>query len=243
MGKKYIYVSIFAIAMAFMETSVVIYLRELMYPEGFGFPLAPIQPELAVTELIREAATIIMLVMIGVLAGKKLADGFAWFLYSFAIWDIFYYVFLKVMLNWPESLLTWDILFLIPVTWTGPVITPILVSFMMILLAGIIIHFTEKGIKTRINPLEWIGLIMGSLVLITGFVWDYSKFILREFSLKEIFTLPDKKPLYDFSIQYIPYKFPWLLFLGGMLIIMASILNMYFRWRKGILTSGPRASV
>lgn len=231
MGKKYIYVTVLAISMAFLETSVVIYLRELMYPEGFAFPLAPIDPGIALTEILREAATLLMLVMIGVLAGKRFADGFAWFLYSFAIWDIFYYIFLKVLINWPESFLTWDILFLIPATWTGPVITPVLVSLVMIMLASMIIYFTEKGIKIRINSLEWTGLILGSIVLIAGFIWDYSKFILQEFSIREIFSLSDKKLFYDFSIQYIPYKFPWILFFTGILIILLAILSMFRRWK------------
>ncbi len=232
MGMKYVYVTVFAIAMAFLETSVVIYLRELMYPEGFSFPLAPIDPGIALTEILREAATLIMLVMIGVLAGKRFIDGFAWFLYSFAIWDIFYYIFLKVMIDWPESFLTWDILFLIPATWTGPVLTPILVSLVMILLASIIIYFTEKGIMIRITAMEWTGLILGSIVLITGFIWDYSKFILQEFTPREILSLPDKKPFYDFSIEYIPYRFPWIIFFTGMLIILLSVMSMFTRWKK-----------
>ncbi|MFW5819745.1 MAG: hypothetical protein ACOCWA_00535 [Bacteroidota bacterium] len=232
MGKKYFYVSVFAIAMAFLETSVVIYLRELMYPEGFIFPLVPIDPDIALTEILREAATLVMLVMIGVLAGNRFADRFAWFLYSFALWDIFYYVFLKLMIDWPESLLTWDILFLIPATWTGPVLTPILVSLVMILLASMINYFTEKGIRVHLTLIEWTGLILGSIILITGFIWDYSKFILQEFTLREIFSLPDKKPFYDFSIQYIPQRFSWLIFFTGMLIILLSMLSMYTRWKK-----------
>jgi len=232
MRKKYINVTIFAIAMAFLETAVVIYLRELMYPEGFRFPLAPISPELALTELLREASTLIMLIMIGVLAGKKLADRFAWFLYSFAIWDIFYYVFLKVMINWPDSLMTWDILFLIPATWTGPVITPIIISLMMILLAYFILSFTNKGLSLKIKALEWTGLIVGSLLLILAFIWDYSAFILKEYKLVDILILPDKSGLFDYATGYIPEKFPWLLFFIGYGIILIFILLVYIRGGK-----------
>ncbi len=232
MKTKFFYVTIFAVAMAFFETAVVIYLRELMYPEGFQFPLAPISPGLALTELLREAATLVMLVMIGVLAGKKLADGFAWFLYSFAVWDIFYYVFLKIMINWPDSFMTWDILFLIPSTWTGPVITPLLVSLMMILFAVIILNYSQQGIPVKISAVDWTGLIVGSLVLILAFIWDYSKFILQEYRLFDIFTLPDKQALYDYAIKYIPEKFPWLLFFTGYFVILLFILKMAFRWKK-----------
>ncbi|MGC9344983.1 MAG: hypothetical protein ACP5E3_19925 [Bacteroidales bacterium] len=237
MKSKFIYVSIFAVAMAFFESSVVIYLRELMYPEGFDFPLAPISPDLALTEILREAATLIMLVMIGVLAAKTIAEGFAWFLYSFAIWDIFYYVFLKLLIGWPESFLTWDILFLIPVTWTGPVLTPVLVSLLMILLAIILIFYSTKNVQVKIKPLEWTGLIGGSLILILSFTWDYSTFILKEYSLSEIFTVPDKTSLYDYAIGYIPVKFPWSIYFTGIIIILAVILLMWKRYRKEQLSS------
>jgi hypothetical protein len=114
--------------MGYMESSVVVYLRAIMYPDGFGFPLAPFDSHLAVTEIFREVATIIMLLGAGIIAGKTFPERFAWFIYCFAIWDIFYYVFLKALLGWPESFMTWDILFLIPATWVGPVISPIIVS-------------------------------------------------------------------------------------------------------------------
>jgi hypothetical protein len=232
MKSKFIYVSIFAIAMAFLETSVVIYLRELMYPVGFDFPLAPISPELAITEILREAATLIMLVMIGVLAAKSFAEGFAWFLYSFAIWDIFYYVFLKLLINWPESIMTWDILFLIPATWTGPVLTPLLVSLMMIFLAVILIKYTHKKQKVVIKVREWLGLIAGSIILVLSFILDYSTFILQKYSVKEIFSLPDKSGLYEYAIGYVPAKFPWVLFISGYLFIFSMIILMWKRFHR-----------
>ena len=233
MKRKLLFISIFAISMAFLETSVVIYLRELMYPEGFKFPLAPIHPDLALTELIREAATLVMLIMIGVLASKRFAEGFAWFLYSFAVWDIFYYVFLKVMIGWPESFLTWDILFLIPATWTGPVLTPLLVSIMMIYFAIILLNFIDKGMTISIRPVEWSGLLGGSLVLIVAFTADYSTYILREFNFWEIFTMPDKDYLFDYAVKYIPEKFPWFIFSSGYAIVLTTIIYIWRRVKKG----------
>src|SRR5271167_2605871 len=101
--KKTGWLTLFSIAMGFMETAVVIYLRKVYYPRGFQFPLVPIEPSIALTEFLREAATIIMLLGIGILTGKTRAQKFAFFIYCFAVWDIFYYVFLKIFLNWPES--------------------------------------------------------------------------------------------------------------------------------------------
>ena len=146
-------ITAFAIAMGFLESAVVVYLREILYPEGFAFPLSPIPVSLALTELLREVATLIMLVGIGIIAAKRFSTGFAWFIYSFAIWDIFYYLFLKLLLDWPESLFTWDVLFLIPTTWTGPVLSPILVSLTMILLALVILVRADRGIDSRYSAI------------------------------------------------------------------------------------------
>src|ERR1044072_1504154 len=94
--KPLVWLTIFSIAMGYLETAVVVYLRKLYYPGGFNFPLVPVTLDIAKTEFWREAATLIMLVGIGVLAGKNKTQRFAYFLLSFAVWDIFYYVFLKM---------------------------------------------------------------------------------------------------------------------------------------------------
>src|SRR5674476_343996 len=130
-----LWVTLFSVAMGMLESSVVIYLRELYYPAGFQFPLKATSYIVAVTEIFRELATLIMLLGIGVLAGKNKHERFAWFIYSFAIWDIFYYLFLFLIINWPVSLLDWDVLFLLPVMWVGPVWSPVLLSLLMIILA------------------------------------------------------------------------------------------------------------
>ena len=107
--KTLLWLSIFGIAMGLLESAVVVYLRELYYPEGFAFPLKPMGPTLILTEILREAATLVMLMAIGVLAGRTRTERFGYFIFTFAVWDIFYYLFLKLLLNWPESLLTWDV--------------------------------------------------------------------------------------------------------------------------------------
>jgi len=234
---KIIWITLFSIGMAFLESSVVVYLRELLYPEGFEFPLKPMIGHISLTEIFREAATMLMLVGIAVLVGRSVSEKFAWFIYCFAVWDIFYYVFLKALLNWPESLMTWDILFLIPVIWTGPVITPVLVSFTMIMFAGFIIYFSNKISKVRIKPVEWVILIAGSLIMITAFCWDYSRFILRHFSFPELFSVSVEKDLYEVSLQYVPESFNWWLFTVAEVIILAGI-GLFFRRNNKILKKG-----
>lgn len=227
-------ITLFSIAMAFLETAVVIYLRELLYPAGFNFPLAPMPGKLVLTEVLREFSTIIMLIGAGALAGKTFSQKFAWFIYSFAIWDIFYYVFLKVIINWPQSFMTWDILFLIPTTWTGPVISPIIVSLTMLALALIILNFAAKGINSRIIQMEWILLIAGSGILIFAFTWDYSRFIMEHFRFKELWTLGDTETLYNIAMTYIPRKFNWPVFIFGEIILFAAIFSYYGRIKKSI---------
>ncbi|HEX7411836.1 MAG TPA: hypothetical protein VF298_06815, partial [Bacteroidales bacterium] len=109
---KTIWIILFALAMGYLESAVVVYIRALYYPEGFAFPLKEMAENLAITELFREAATLVMLLAIGFLATTERLHRFAWFLIVFGIWDIAYYFFLKLLIGWPESLLTYDILFL-----------------------------------------------------------------------------------------------------------------------------------
>jgi hypothetical protein len=234
-----IVVTIFSIAMAYLETAVVIYLRELLYPGGFKFPLAPMPGRLALTEILRELATIMMLIGAGALAGKTFSQRFAWFIYAFGIWDIFFYVFLKILTDWPESLMTWDLLFLIPTTWTGPVISPVIVSLTMISLAMVILNFSTGDFISRIDITEWILLISGSLVLITGFTWDYTGYILERFSFREIWMIPDKEMIYSTAYNYIPREFNWILFISGETIVVFTIFRYYRRCNKLFLNGFP----
>ncbi|MEI2825904.1 MAG: hypothetical protein V9F04_05470 [Dermatophilaceae bacterium] len=116
------WMTVYAIAMAFLESAVVIDLRALYYPVEFTFPMAPIDRRIAITELLREVATMVMLLAPGAMLTRRALERFAWFIYCFGVWDIFYYVFLKAILDWPVTLLDWDILFLVPVPWVGPVL-------------------------------------------------------------------------------------------------------------------------
>lgn len=227
--KKIIWLTLFSIAMGFMETAIVVYLRKIYYPNGFGFPLIPIDPDIALIEFFREAATIIMLLGIGILTGKTASQKFAFFIYCFAIWDIFYYVFLKLLIDWPESLSTWDILFLIPVPWVGPVIAPCIVSATMIVLALYIVFYQEKGINTKIKPREWGLLNLGSLTVIVSFMWDYFRYINQNNSEKHIWTLSSKKPLFNEITGYIPTDYNWWLFSLGEIIIIYGIITFVRR--------------
>ena len=218
-----IWLTLFSIAMGYLETSVVVYLRELYYPDGFDFPLTPIQPSIAITEFWREVATLVMLWGIGTLTGRNKTEKFAFFLYSFAVWDIFYYVFLKVLLGWPASLFTWDILFLIPVPWVGPVLAPCLVSFTMILLTVAVVYLHEKGYRTQITWKEWSLLLAGSFIIIFSFIWDYLQYVEKWGGVTKLWTISSQDSLFMEAPQYIPQQFDWWLFWIGEWVLLLAI--------------------
>ena len=110
---------------------------------------------LILVEMGREAATIVMLAAAGILAGASGLQRFCFFMIAFGIWDIFYYVWLWVILRWPESLMTWDLLFYLPLPWVGPVITPVLISATMIAAGSILICLAEKGYAIRWRRVDW----------------------------------------------------------------------------------------
>lgn len=230
--KTVLWLTLFSIAMGFLETAVVVYLRKLYYPNGFDFPLIPVSNDIAVTEFWREFATIIMLIGIGIIAGKNAIQRFVFFLFSFAIWDIFYYVFLKLLLNWPESLFTWDILFLIPVPWVGPVIAPCLISVSMIVLTFVVIYYQEKGKYVYINFIEWILLIFGSITTVISFMWDYIMYLVNNGSENIVWTLTSNNNMFEEVKNYVPESFNWWLFGLGQGMIILAIIIIYFKYRK-----------
>jgi hypothetical protein len=208
------WLSLFAIAMGFLESSVVIYLRELYYPHGFQFPLQIIPSKIAKVELCREIATIIMLVGAAYLAGTNKLTRFACFLIAFAIWDIFYYVFLYLFIDWPQNIFTWDILFLIPFPWTGPVIAPCLVAFGMAVF-GLCILFTDPH-KLKVSRNQWFLLIGGCVVIISSFLYDYFCIVNSQHQSPGI-PFSTAGLFYDLT-RYVPNKFNWYLFSAGMIL-------------------------
>jgi hypothetical protein len=223
MKSKILPLALFSTAMAFLESAVVVYLRIIYYPEGFDFPLAPIEGSVAITEILRELATMVMLITVSFIAGKNFRQRFAYFIFCFGVWDIFYYVFLYLLLVWPESLFTWDILFLIPVTWTGPVIAPVLVSLTMIGMALTVLYYDEKYRYFRINKVTWLLWIAGAFLIFLSMIYDYSVFVLQHYSFREIWNFTGEN-LFDISQSYIPEKFNWLLFWAGEVLIISGMV-------------------
>lgn len=217
MIKKIIYVTAFTISMGLLEAAIVIYLRALFYPEGFEFPLKSMPSYLITTELAREAATIVMLLVIAWLAGKCVHTRFAWFIYAFAIWDIFYYVFLKLVLNWPESWFTWDVLFLIPCLWIGPVLSPVLLCLFMITLWALILYFSHSA-YLKIDARDYGLLTLGAIVHIVNFCWDNALYYLNA---------PNREELSVLHLSYIPQTYNWYMFGIASFFIVLAMIRIY----------------
>jgi hypothetical protein len=165
---------VFGIAFGYIEAAVVVYLRAIFYPDGFNFPLSmtnsnPSWNRLLFTETGREVATIVLITTGAILFGKNLRQRIAYFLIIFAAWDIFYYIWLKLLLDWPASIMDWDILFLIPMPWAGPVLAPVIISVAMLLLAGIILYHDCNNKTIVLTLLDKSVLILATIVIIGSF--------------------------------------------------------------------------
>ena len=222
--RTYFLVLIYSIAMGFLEAVVVIYLRKISYPHGFQFPLAILPPKMYLIELSREFATLVMLVTLALLAGKNKLEQFAYFLFAFAIWDIVYYAGLKLLLNWPPSFMTWDILFLIPIPWISPVLAPVISSLSMILLAFGITQGQQKIHTFRIRLFEWELIITGAFVVFSAFIWNYASFLSG-------IGFPDitKAQLQAAQARFTPQNFHWSLFILGEALISIAIITIWKR--------------
>jgi len=183
---------IFGIAFGYVEAAVVVYLRAIYQPlrarlhpqarPGDLFPLiradelraaGPEHARRLVIELGREAATLVMLAGAAWATASSFRTFFASFLIAFGVWDIFYYVFLKLMIDWPESLWTWDLLFLLPVPWVGPVIAPVIVAATMIVTGATVRLREAAGRPVRLRGGDWAMVVAGGIVLVTAFCWDF----------------------------------------------------------------------
>jgi hypothetical protein len=203
----------FAIAMAYVESAIVVYLRRLYYGEqaGFPFPLVILDVPTLLLELGREACTIVMLATVGIAAGRTKVGKFAFFLFLFGVWDIFYYVWLKVFLDWPPSLLSWDVLFLIPVPWVGPVLAPVSVACTMIGMALIMLHLEARGSVLPAWKAVWLVQIAAALIIIASFTMD---------------VIPQLDPQGIRLARWIPTTYRWEMLLIG----LALSISTFARW-------------
>jgi hypothetical protein len=190
-------VIVFGIAMAFLESAVVVYLQRAVGIEP-GVPFSLHDPagvgDLAAIEAGREAATLVMLAAVGWLAGRSGLERLAWTAVAFGTWDILYYAWLWVFIGWPPSLGTWDLLFLIPVPWAGPVWTPVAVSLALIGFGLWAAARLRAGHLVRLGRSQLAAGLIGGVIVIVAFCWNAPLVI-------------------DGGV---PTEFPWPVFAAGM---------------------------
>jgi hypothetical protein len=163
--RRFSWVSVYAIAMAFLEAVVVAYIRELLRLSHRAD-----LDSYAMMEVWREAATIIMLVAVGWLAGRNKFDRLAYGMFAFALWDIWYYIWLKVLVDWPKTLLDWDTLFLIPFPWLSPVLSPVLIAILICVVAVLTVYQVNRQETPKITSLQVVVVLCGAMLALYVFM-------------------------------------------------------------------------
>lgn len=224
--KKFPAVTLYAVAMGYVEAALVIYLREMLFGNAMQlFPLRTLDPHLAIIEITREGMTIVMLAAVAFLAGRNRFDRIMYFIYAFAVWDIFYYVFLKMAVGWPSSIFTFDVLFLIPVMWVGPVVTPVLIALLLAAASAILVNIHSKLPGLRIKSVNITVFVAGCAVVLYSFT-------ARVF---HILYMSGPKGLES----YTPKTFNWLLFWIGYLTMCAAVFKILSESFHKMRSGGP----
>jgi hypothetical protein len=216
--RRLIVVVLYAAAMALVEAAVVTYLRTFL---GRVDPYQPSPlPEpawLMRTEIAREVATLIMLGTVGWLAGRTGRTRLGYFLVAFGVWDISYYAFLAPMSGWPRSLLDWDVLFLIPLPWWGPVLAPVCIAALMVVGGTLISQFGRGESVLWPGRVAWALSLVGALLALYVFMADALH--APEWSQEALGKL-------------LPVAFNWPLFAVALALISAPIVAMCWQLRN-----------
>jgi hypothetical protein len=215
---RYGVVFFYAVAMAWVEAAVVFYLRTMIDRiEPFQRHPLPVLGGMAAIEVVREAATLVMLLTVGILAGQNWRSRLGYTAIAFGVWDIFYYIFLKTMCGWPHTLMDWDILFLIPLPWWGPVLAPVLISLLMIFWGALACQFEPPGttVQSRIVAAAagGAGVALGLLVFMADAIAAAPRGVV---AIRNV----------------LPGSFRWPLFVGALLLMAVPVMQRVWHVRK-----------
>jgi hypothetical protein len=215
--KRFLGVSTYAIAMAYLEAVVVVYLRALLGLTDITAVDVSLGPY-GLVEIGREAATVVMLAAVGWMAGRHGKERWAYGLFAFGLWDIFYYMWLKLLIDWPASLLGWDLLFLIPLPWWGPVLAPALIAVLICVAAVLAVARMARGQRLGITPFRLASVVGGALLALYVFMSDAIQAVLAG-------------PVDWDALR--PTPFQWPLFLVALVLMAAPTLlaTCPVRWR------------
>ena len=168
---QYAVLVVVGIAIGWFEAAVVIDLRALFYPAGFQFPVETMPARLLAVEIVREACSLVMLAGIGYLASPRRAGRIGAFILLFGVWDLVYYAVLKLVLDWPESLATWDLLFLIPLPWLGPVWAPVLVAAAFVVIGTRLVRTSAR--VRRYTTTDVALIVIGAVAVVVSFIAEW----------------------------------------------------------------------
>jgi hypothetical protein len=196
----------YAVAMAYLEAAVVVYLTAALGGQvGVLFPLQPADAfgSLGWVEVGREAATLVMIAAVGILAGRTWLERLAWAAVVFGTWDIGYYVFLWVFAGWPASLAATDLLFLIPVPWVGPVWSPVVVSLALVGFGLAAARALDAGRRIQVRGWHLAACVAGGVIVVLSYTLGAG----------------------DVLAGGLPGPYPWPVFLLGMAIAMVAAIH------------------
>jgi hypothetical protein len=226
--QRWTIVILFAAAMAWVESAVVIDLRTLVGRlQPYQADPLPQSANLGQTELVREAATLVMLVTVGWLAGRTRRSRLGYAMVAFGVWDILYYVWLRVICGWPRTLLDWDLLFLLPLPWWGPVLAPVLISGLMIMGGTLVSVFDTESRPIWPGRLAWALNLGGAALALYVFMTDTLRTALSQGSAVR---------------SILPDRFDWPLFILALALLAAPIMDASVKlWTRQRATRAPEA--
>jgi len=214
-------VMVFAIAMAWVEAASVFYIRTLVDRiepyQADPLPLETMNGVLGNVELCREAATLLMIATLGLLAGRTWRRRAGYAALAFGTWDIFYYVFLRLISGWPRTLLDWDILFLLPLPWWGPVLAPVSIAAVMILWGTLATQSGDGADAAPAARWTFFTVFTGALA------WTGIAVALGVFMIDAWRALPDGR---DAVLHVLPTTFNWPLFWIALLLMASPALPL-----------------
>ncbi len=167
----------FGIAMGYLEATVVVYLQGALEivpsatpaydPTTFG--------TFEAIEIARELATLVMIAAVGWIAGQGRLERLAWAAVVFGLWDIVYYFGLWLAIGWPPAFDTWDVLFLMPMPWVGPVWAPIVVGAALVAFGLATARHLRAGRAIRVGAGRAIAALAGGGLVIASFLVDANR--------------------------------------------------------------------
>lgn len=217
---RWLLVVVFAIGMAWVEAASVYYLRVMVDRlDPYQANPLPMSGILERVELVREAATLVMLFTVGMLAGRTGPTRLAYTAIAFGVWDIFYYVFLQVICDWPKSLFDWDLLFLLPLPWWGPVLAPVCIALLMIVWGTLVSQRAARNpARSLASTLWWRLNGLGVALALYVFMADALR------------TVPEGMAA---TRTVLPTAFNWSVFVVALALMAAPVADIAWRMRPG----------